>query len=146
MCDIDHFKEVNDRFGHTAGDDVLRLISRELRDASRGTDIVGRMGGDEFLLVLSGSNAEGGQILINRLREHLLARTELKDVPISLSFGIIEMNLEDSERFAIEKVDAAMYAAKRQRPVQKHVVDASEARNAEPSSLIPSKRSATRLA
>jgi diguanylate cyclase (GGDEF)-like protein len=121
MCDIDHFKEVNDRFGHTTGDDVLRLVARELRDASRGTDLVGRMGGDEFLLVLSGSNAEGGQILTDRVREHLQKRTELKEVPVSLSFGVVEMNLEDSERFAIEKVDAAMYAAKRKRPAQQYV-------------------------
>jgi diguanylate cyclase (GGDEF)-like protein len=121
MCDIDHFKEVNDRFGHTTGDDVLRLVARELRDASRGTDLVGRMGGDEFLLVLSGSNAEGGQILIDRVREHLQKRTEQKEVPVSLSFGVVEMNLEDSERFAIEKVDAGMYAAKRKRPAQQYV-------------------------
>jgi diguanylate cyclase (GGDEF)-like protein len=148
MCDIDHFKEVNDRFGHTTGDDVLRIISRELRDASRGTDLVGRMGGDEFLLVLSGSNAEGGQVLISRVREHLQKRAELKEVPIELSFGVIEMNLEDSERFAIEKVDAAMYSAKRQRPVQKRVgrFEFSEAWSAEPSARTTAKPRTPRLA
>jgi two-component system, cell cycle response regulator len=142
MCDIDHFKEVNDRFGHTAGDDVLKLISRELRDASRGTDLVGRMGGDEFLLVLSGSDLEGGQVLVSRVREHLHKRTELKEIPIDLSFGVIEMNLEDSERFAIEKADAAMYAAKRQRPVQKCVGSSefSGAWSTEPSVRPTSKR------
>jgi two-component system, cell cycle response regulator len=148
MCDIDHFKEVNDRFGHTTGDDVLRLISRELRDASRGTDLVGRMGGDEFLLALSSSNAEGGQILINRVRERLQKRTELKEVPVSLSFGVVEMNLEDSERFAIEKVDAAMYAAKRERSVQKRVgnLELPEGWGAEPASRISSKPRTPRLA
>jgi two-component system cell cycle response regulator len=148
MCDIDHFKDVNDRFGHTVGDDVLRLIARELRDASRGTDLVGRMGGDEFLVVLSGSNAGGGQILVTRVREHLQNRTELKEVPVSLSFGVVEMNLDDSERFAIEKVDAAMYAAKRNRPTQKNVgsFEYPGAWNAGHSVRTPSKPRTPRLA
>jgi len=112
MCDIDYFKQVNDRYGHTVGDEVLKLVARALQDSSRGSDLVGRIGGDEFLLVLPDSNVVGGVTLVQRVRQRLKERTELRDIPFSLSFGIALMDLEQSEQAVLEKVDAALYAAK----------------------------------
>jgi len=114
MCDIDHFKQVNDSYGHTVGDEVLKLVARVLKDSSRGSDLVARMGGDEFLLVLPDSDAVGGVTLVQRVRKRLKKRAELHGIPVSLSFGIAEMDLEQSEQAALEKVDAALYAAKRE--------------------------------
>src|SRR5664280_811493 len=91
MCDIDHFKQVNDSYGHTVGDEVLKLVARALQDSSRGSDLVGRIGGDEFLLVLPDSNVVGGVTLVQRVRQRLKERTELRGIPLSLSFGIALM-------------------------------------------------------
>lgn len=112
MCDIDHFKQVNDSYGHAVGDEVLKLVARALQDSSRGSDLVGRIGGDEFLLVLPDSNVVGGVTLVQRVRQRLKERTELRGIPFSLSFGIALMDLEQSEQAVLEKVDAALYAAK----------------------------------
>jgi diguanylate cyclase (GGDEF)-like protein len=112
MCDIDKFKEVNDGFGHGTGDDVIRLVAGGLKQASRGSDLVARVGGDEFLLVLPDVESSGAVVLVKRVREAIRARTELSNVPISLSFGIAKMDLEQSEEAAIATADTALYAAK----------------------------------
>lgn len=112
MCDIDHFKQVNDGHGHAAGDEVIKLVARSLQDSSRGSDLLARMGGDEFLLVLPGSNAAGGVTFVRRVRQRIEHRKELRDIPISLSFGIAAMDVEQSEEIAMAKADAALYTAK----------------------------------
>jgi two-component system cell cycle response regulator len=114
MCDIDHFKQVNDSHGHTVGDEVLKLVARALQSSSRGSDLVARVGGDEFLLVLPDSDVVGSVTLVQRVRQRLKERAELYGVLISLSFGIAAIDLEQSEQAALEKVDAALYAAKRE--------------------------------
>jgi diguanylate cyclase (GGDEF)-like protein len=112
MCDIDKFKHVNDGFGHRTGDDALRLVARELRRACRGSDVVARMGGDEFLLVLPDVESNGAVVLVQRIQEALRGRTELSNIPISLSFGIANVDISHAEEVAIAMADAALYAAK----------------------------------
>ena len=121
MCDIDHFKSINDRFGHATGDNVIKLVARELQDASRGSDLVARMGGDEFILIMPNSRVSGGQILVDRVRQKLANRSQYKDLPISLSFGVAEMDLAQSEDIAIHMVDNAMYVAKAEGRDRVHV-------------------------
>jgi len=112
MCDVDKFKHVNDGFGHRTGDDALRLVARELRRACRGSDVVARMGGDEFLLVLPDVESNGAVVLVQRIQEALRGRTELSNIPISLSFGIANVDISHAEEVAIAMADAALYAAK----------------------------------
>jgi len=112
MCDIDKFKQINDGFGHGVGDDVLKLVARELKRACRGSDAVARMGGDEFLLVLPEMESKGAVALVKRIQKGLQERSELSNVPISLSFGIADMDIEQSEEVALAAADTALYAAK----------------------------------
>ena len=105
---------MNDGHGHAVGDEVLKLIAAELKNSTRGSDLVARMGGDKFLLVLPDSNVGGGVILVRRVRQRLQERSDLHGIPISLSVGIAAMDVEQSELVAMEKVDAAMYVAKRE--------------------------------
>jgi diguanylate cyclase (GGDEF)-like protein len=110
--DIDRFKRVNDRYGHGAGDGVIKLVARELQRSSRGSDIVARIGGDEFLVLLPESRTTGGMAFVKRVQKGILERSEFCDIPISLSFGIAEMDLAQSDEAALAKADSALYAAK----------------------------------
>ena len=114
MCDIDKFKQINDGFGHGVGDDVLKLVARELKRACRGSDVMARMGGDEFLLVLPEMESKGAVALVKRIQKGLQERSDLSNIPISLSFGIAAMDIEQSEEVALSVADAALYAAKRE--------------------------------
>ena len=117
MIDIDRFKEVNDRFGHAAGDAVLQLVAEVLSSSIRGTDYVVRYGGDEFLLLLLETNGET-QIVRDRIIKTMSSRAasnHLFDFPITLSIGIA--NWMPDTNVSIESVlsqaDQAMYAEKR---------------------------------
>jgi two-component system chemotaxis response regulator CheY len=112
MCDIDKFKQINDLHGHGTGDEVLKLVARDLRQSCRGSDFVARIGGDEFLIVLPDADADGGVTFVTRVQERLRERNEVLPVLISLSFGIAEIDVEQSEYVALAKTDAALYSAK----------------------------------
>jgi two-component system cell cycle response regulator len=118
LCDIDHFKQINDIHGHPTGDEVLEEVSARLLDAVRPHDAVGRYGGEEFLIVLSGCNAE-------RIKERAeQVRAAISDLPfsttqgtisVSLSLGAITIENWDKsmpiEPF-LKQVDEALYRAK----------------------------------
>jgi diguanylate cyclase len=113
--DVDRFKQVNDRYGHPAGDDVLRQIARTLRDCTRGTDVVARLAGDEFLLVLPETNLEGAAELAKRIRAALAAAAveRAPELRCTVSMGAAEAHVEmaDVEDW-IQQADAALYRAK----------------------------------
>lgn len=116
MFDIDHFKNVNDTWGHQAGDEVIRTTSRILRENLRQTDIGGRYGGEEFGVILPETTLKGAQTFCERLRdqiENTLVETSAGNIRYTVSLGIapLEGNLAEYTEW-LEHSDKALYAAK----------------------------------
>lgn len=115
VCDIDHFKRINDEYGHLAGDKVLRIIAKGLAKRLRETDFVARYGGEEFVLLLPETDAGQAELKINAMREAIaLSPFHFKEQPVSitLSFGISEFYPGDEPAVVFERADQALYAAK----------------------------------
>lgn len=113
LIDLDGFKEANDRLGHTAGDGVLRRFAEVARSALRRSDLVGRVGGDEFALALLELETETARTIVERLRGEFETRCAPEGV--SFSFGIARPRRSDTPGTLIARADAAMYRQKRQR-------------------------------
>ena len=118
LADLDDFKAVNDRNGHVVGDDVLRGFASVLRATVRDTDLAARWGGEEFLLLLPGTDAAGGVELADRVRTALAERTFLGRggaiVTVTCSFGVAEHRAGEDGRELIASADRALYRAKRE--------------------------------
>ncbi|MFO1425408.1 MAG: GGDEF domain-containing protein [Steroidobacteraceae bacterium] len=116
LIDIDHFKTLNDRFGHACGDRVLQQVAQSARAIMNGRGEVGRYGGEEFLVVLPGHPLEAARPLIERLREAvklIAVPEETGDAHITLSAGIAALQLDDvTVEQMIRRADAALYTAK----------------------------------
>ena len=115
MCDIDHFKQVNDTYGHRIGDEILRKVGEVLINTSRQSDFPARYGGDEFVVLVPDEDADGAYHLAERYREEI-SRIEVKAgkeiVSVTASFGVDDSNGLPSVEALIEAVDAALYKAK----------------------------------
>jgi diguanylate cyclase (GGDEF)-like protein len=116
MLDIDHFKRINDTYGHTTGDDVLRTLGSELREHIRYPDTIGRYGGEEFLIVLPHSSLKAASEQAERLCRHvrsLRIRSGEQEIAVTVSIGIAQYKIqkEDWEAF-LSRADAALYQAK----------------------------------
>ncbi|HUF19340.1 MAG TPA: diguanylate cyclase, partial [Burkholderiales bacterium] len=111
MLDIDFFKKVNDDFGHAVGDDVLRVLASEMIQRLRATDEAGRWGGEEFVLVLSGTALDGAVQLLNELREHV-GRERERLPRFTVSAGVVEYRDGQSAADLIGAADKKMYEAK----------------------------------
>jgi diguanylate cyclase (GGDEF)-like protein len=112
--DLDHFKSVNDRFGHDGGDAVLKMFATVVRRTMRSSDIVGRIGGEEFLAVLSGTIAEAG-IAAERVRSALEVAAVAPDspqIPVTVSIGVAYGLPTVPVEVLIARADAALYRAK----------------------------------
>ncbi len=116
MFDIDHFKNVNDTYGHQAGDEVIRQTAKTLRRTIRKTDIAGRYGGEEFVVILVDTPSENAMILAERLRKRIEALTINYDdlaIKFKISVGIAEMNKEVADyKEWLERSDKALYYSK----------------------------------
>ena len=121
MLDIDHFKSINDRYGHAAGDKVLVEIANRLRVNLRAIDLVARIGGEEFLIAMPKTNSEQGQAAANRLRRLISAfpfslGPDLPTLTVTMSVGVAVGGLERLDQMQLNKMcnlaDAALYAAK----------------------------------
>ena len=115
VLDIDHFKDVNDRHGHPAGDAVLRSLAHVLREACRTADVVARYGGDEFLLILPDLQLPGVEVVAERIRQRLATLTvaEAPGARCTVSIGAAEANAGTSDIDDwIQQADAALYRAK----------------------------------
>ena len=115
MIDVDHFKSINDRFGHDVGDVVLREVAVRLAGACRAEDVVGRWGGEEFLVVAPATDEGGGRALAERVRAAVAGEpidlTSLEDpIPVTVSIGTAggSNDVED----LLRRADGALYAAK----------------------------------
>ena len=117
MVDIDHFKQVNDTYGHAAGDETLRAIAARLREQIRHPDTIGRYGGEEFLIVLPNSELSAAQEQASRLCNHIrnlqVEAIKQKLISITVSIGVAQFKYgqENWEQF-LHRADTAMYAAK----------------------------------
>lgn len=117
LIDVDAFKRINDTFTHTLGDAVLRAVADGLRDECRGADLPARFGGDEFVLVLPGTPADGARQMLERLRESVCTRDwSFLDpaLTVTLSAGVTELRPGDSIESLVRRADEALYAAKKQ--------------------------------
>jgi len=116
MFDIDHFKLVNDTYGHQAGDEVIRLTSKITRDSIRLVDIAGRYGGEEFAIILINCNAESALIFCERLRERIEKQIVIhnkQEIKWTISLGISEFKPSLANASAwLEESDQALYQAK----------------------------------
>ncbi len=117
ITDLDDFKEVNDRYGHQAGDVVLREFATLLRESVRDIDLAGRWGGEEFLLVLPGTDLEGAAHVADRIRRALAGRIVLsvdgEPISVTASFGVAAHPEAQSASALFSAADSALYEAKR---------------------------------
>jgi diguanylate cyclase (GGDEF)-like protein len=115
--DLDHFKAVNDELGHAAGDELLRVVAARLRGVTRGDDQLGRIGGDEFVVICpQGSAPFEGTALVARLTEAVNGEVAFagQRIPLRASVGVaISAPREDDAEAVLARADAAMYEAKR---------------------------------
>ena len=116
MIDIDHFKAVNDIYGHVIGDHVLRAIAEECRRGLREDDILGRFGGEEFVVLLVDANLENALLVAERLRnniEQLVIMTERGPVSVTVSIGVAQGNSRSTTLDALlQHADQVLYDAK----------------------------------
>ena len=113
MADLDHFKRVNDTYGHAAGDRVLAAFGDLLRQHTRVIDIAARFGGEEFIVLLPNTDLENAISIANRIRESLAAcPIESLPDPVTASFGVAEMAPDESGSGLLRRADAALYEAK----------------------------------
>ncbi|HYD31012.1 MAG TPA: GGDEF domain-containing protein [Azospirillaceae bacterium] len=115
MLDIDHFKQINDRFGHPAGDEALRRFADTCRGTLRSADVFGRCGGEEFAIITPDTDAAGAAVLAERLRRHVAASTiDLPGGPLrmTVSTGIAGLSGHDTLDTLTHRADRALYRAK----------------------------------
>lgn len=116
ICDIDHFKQVNDRYGHDVGDKVLLHVARMLKDNLRECDSLARWGGEEFLALMPGCSQDEARQVAERIRV-AVAGTPLdlpgRTVTVTLSLGVCQIDRQDELETATVRVDEALYRSKR---------------------------------
>ncbi len=129
MLDIDHFKQINDKYGHAAGDLALQKVMGCLREVCRSYDIIGRLGGEEFAICCSQAALEGTVALAERIREtceKMEITFQEETFHMTASFGVTELTLEESFDEALHRADHLLYEAKqagRNRVIAKRLHD-----------------------
>jgi len=115
LLDVDHFKKVNDRYGHDVGDLVLKRVAKILQRHTREVDITARLGGEEFLILLPQTDRKGGRNLAERIRksvkkEEILTPTQI--VKVTVSCGVATFKEGDNTDTLLKRADQALYRAK----------------------------------
>jgi diguanylate cyclase (GGDEF)-like protein len=117
MIDIDHFKKVNDSYGHSAGDEIIRAIAEIIRNHCRSFDVACRFGGEEFILMLIDVGKEEAIGISDRMRRvvelrQFDIRKKKKKIKLTISAGITQCQPNDNVDVIVKRVDKALYAAK----------------------------------
>jgi diguanylate cyclase len=116
VVDVDHFKKVNDTFGHSAGDRVLKIIAEVMQDNIRAADFVARFGGEEFVILMPETDMKAGKKVAEKLRRKIeKCDFYYRDNPvkISISGGLAESQPDDTADAIFERADKALYEAKK---------------------------------
>lgn len=118
ILDIDHFKKINDQYGHLFGDEVLKAVATEMETSLRTYDLLGRIGGEEFLIASPGSSMDDAATLAERIREKIKARkigAKPHEISVTISAGVTSLAEQDSRMNALLiRADEALYQAKKQ--------------------------------
>ena len=112
LLDIDHFKRVNDDYGHDVGDKVLKLISEAIHQWLRSSDVFGRWGGEEFLIIAPETDLESANQLAERLRRRLSNLQFDKVGQVTASFGVAELLPSEDRNSLVKRADNALYQVK----------------------------------
>jgi diguanylate cyclase (GGDEF)-like protein len=137
MLDLDHFKHINDEFGHGRGDEVLAAAAAAITGAVRSSDFAGRYGGEEFVVLLPETTAEGGRVIAEKIRTAVAGlRVPAVSRPITVSIGVAALPEHARDTETLQRAaDRALYAAKnagRNRVVVFHQVAGSDADHQQP--------------
>ncbi len=117
MLDIDKFKRINDTYGHIAGDAVLKRIAESMVESARGSDVIYRYGGEEFVILLRNTDKSGATLLAERIRaaiESIMFKYDSFDIRITASAGLTTMLEDDDLSGLLDRCDKALYDAKQQ--------------------------------
>ena len=119
VLDIDHFKAINDGYGHDAGDDVLREFAIRIRKSIRGIDLACRHGGEEFVVVMPHTDVTVATVVAERLRHRIASQPfaierGASQIDVTTSIGIAGLSRGDTAAAVIKRADQALYRAKRQ--------------------------------
>jgi len=115
LIDVDRFKSINDNYGHSAGDLVLKSVVKAIKATSRLTDMAFRYGGEEFVVVMNHTDAKGAQIIAERLRAAIAGLSCIYDnseIPVTVSIGTATWTLNESREHLFNRADIALYTAK----------------------------------
>lgn len=133
LSDLDHFKHLNDRFGHGGGDAALRLYADVLRRAVRERDLAARWGGEEFVIILPEASAETGGDIVTRIQEGLRQAVASGSVPaFTASFGISDSSMGESFRDVARLADDALYRAKNEGRDRAQIADSKASETGSP--------------
>lgn len=114
LIDVDNFKSINDRFGHKLGDEILVEMGSVLKSHIRASDLLGRWGGEEFIIIVSDSSLDDIKILAEKLRHEVETHIFTHDQPLTISLGISLVHDTDSESSVFERADSVLYRSKRE--------------------------------
>ena len=112
VIDIDFFKKINDKYGHIKADDILVRLARIFEKTLRKSDIISRFGGEEFFMLLPGTNLEKAKRLISRLKTNIKKDSLLKRYKVTVSGGLTEFKSKDTKKNFMKRADKALYQAK----------------------------------
>jgi diguanylate cyclase (GGDEF)-like protein len=115
FIDIDFFKKVNDTYGHSAGDEVLKKVAETIKENTRNTDLLFRYGGEEFVAILNNSDCEAAYVIADRILESVreaTVRYQNQDLSVSVSIGLACLSDADSAHSLLDRADSALYEAK----------------------------------